>query len=78
MALARALWASGMYDESLQAYARVMRSSKWVKDVVEDMEVHVRERPADPVVRRVLGDAYMRDGRLDDALEVYRDTLDSL
>jgi tetratricopeptide (TPR) repeat protein len=78
LTLARGFWAAALYAESLEAYSRALRSKKWVKDVVLDMEGHVEERPLDQVVRRVLGDAYMRDGRLSEALEVYREALENL
>jgi len=78
LALARKLWQVDLYHESLEAYSRVLRSSKWLKEVVADMELHVGECPSDPVVRRVLGDAYMREGRLAEALDAYRMALDIL
>jgi tetratricopeptide (TPR) repeat protein len=78
LALARQLWEAGSYAESLQAYGRVLRSSKWAEEVLTDVEAHAQERPADPAVRRVLGDAYVRAGRLEEALEIYRDTLEGI
>lgn len=78
LALARQLWDAGLHDESAEAYSRALRSSKLAEEVLADMEVHARERPAHPAVRRVLGDAYMRVGRLEEALETYRNALESL
>ena len=76
--LARELWRAGLYADSLEAYSRLLRSGKQVEEVMADMEVHLQERPSDPAVRRVLGDAYMRAGRLAEALEIYREALESL
>ena len=78
LALARELWQAGLYSESLEAYSRLLRSGKWVEEIVADMEAHVEERSSDSAVQRVLGDAYMRAGRLAEALEVYREALESL
>ncbi len=78
LTLARELWRAGIYDESLDAYSRLLHSNRLVDDVLEDVEVYKVERPSDPVVRRTLGDAYMRVGRLEEALEIYREALESL
>ncbi|HIE38219.1 MAG TPA: tetratricopeptide repeat protein [Anaerolineae bacterium] len=78
LALARELWQAGLYSESLEAYSRLLRSGKWVEEIVADMEAHVEERSSDSAVQRVLGDAYMRAGRLAEALEGYREALESL
>ncbi|MGC9082089.1 MAG: tetratricopeptide repeat protein [Anaerolineae bacterium] len=76
--LARALWQAGLYADSLEAYSQVLRTGRFLEEVLADMEAHVAERPHDPVARRVLGDAYMRAERLADALAEYRIALDLL
>lgn len=76
--LARGLWEESVYDESLEAYSRAMRSRKLLEDVVTDMEGHLKEHPSDPMVQRVLGEAYMRSDQLERALDLYRDALGSL
>jgi cytochrome c-type biogenesis protein CcmH/NrfG len=78
LSLARGLWEAGRYPDSLEVYGRVLRAGKLLEEAAADLEVHVRERPSDPAVRQVLGDAYMRSGRLDAALEIYRRTLEKL
>jgi len=75
---ARGLWQIGQYADALDSYSRAMRSSKLVDEVLADMEAHLEERPSDATVRRVLGDAYLRVGKLAEALEVYRQALDDL
>jgi hypothetical protein len=76
--LARALWQVGLYADSLEAYSRVLKAGRLLDEVLADMEAHVAERPNDPAVRRVLGDAYMRADRLTDALAAYREALELL
>lgn len=78
LALARMLWQSGQRGDSLELYSRLLRANKQVEQVVEDMEAHAHECPHDSVVSRVLGDAYMRAGRLAQALEIYREALEHL
>ena len=76
--LARALWQAGLYADSLEVYSQVLRTGKFLDEVLADMEAHVDERPNDPAARRVLGDAYMRAERLADSLAEYRRALDLL
>jgi len=76
--LARALWQAGLYADSLEAYSRLLKAGRLLDEVLADMEAHVAERPNDPAVRRVLGDAYMRADRLADALAAYREALELL
>ena len=78
LALARALWQVHLYDDSLEVYSRLLKAGKFVEEVLTDMEAHVVERPRDVGARRVLGDAYMRVGRLAEALATYREALEQL
>ncbi len=75
LALARELWRAGEFDESLDCYGDLLRAGRWVEEVIGDMEGYMQARPADPKVRRVLGDAYMRAGLLARALQAYREAL---
>ncbi|MCX7855738.1 MAG: tetratricopeptide repeat protein, partial [Anaerolineae bacterium] len=76
--LARALWQAGLYADSLEVYSQVLRTGRFLDEVLADMEMHVDERPNDPLARRVLGDAYMRAERLANALAEYRTALNLL
>jgi len=75
--LARGLWDTGEHDESLEAYERLIKAGKQIDDVVEDLEEIVTQSPA-AEVRRILGDAYMKKGRLQEALDIYRTALNNL
>ena len=77
LSLARALWQVGEQEEALDAYTRVIRAGKLLESVIADLEEHVDQRP-DASTQRVLGDAYMKDGRLQAALDVYRRALETL
>ena len=77
LALARSLWQAGEQEEALDAYTRVIRAGRLMESVIADLEEHVEHRP-DASTQRVLGDAYMKDGRLQPALDVYRRALETL
>ena len=77
LALAQALWQAGERKEALEAYTHVIRAGEFLESVVSDLEGYVGQQP-DASALQVLGDAYMKDGRLQDALSVYRQALDVL
>jgi tetratricopeptide (TPR) repeat protein len=77
LALARALWQTDERQESLETYTRVIRAGKLLDSVTADLEGYVRQW-RDASTQRVLGDAYMKDGRLQKALNTYRRALETL
>jgi tetratricopeptide (TPR) repeat protein len=77
LALARALWQAGQREEALEAYSRLIRPGRLLDGVIADLEGYARQRP-DVSVQRVLGDAYMKVGRLQEALSLYRRALETL
>jgi tetratricopeptide (TPR) repeat protein len=77
LALARALWQTGEREEALEAYGRVIRAGKFLESVIPELEEYLEQWP-DVGTQRVLGDAYMKDGRLQDALALYRQALKTL
>jgi len=77
LALARALWQASQRKEALEAYTRVIRSGKLLESVIPDLEKYLEQWPAISA-QRVLGDAYMKDGQLQVALDIYRRALEAL
>jgi len=77
LALAQSLWQANEREESLEAYARVIRSGKLVEAVIADLEEYLEHWP-DVRVLQALGDAYMKDGQLQKALDLYRQALEKL
>jgi tetratricopeptide (TPR) repeat protein len=77
LTLARALWKTDKRQEALEAYTRMIRSSKLLEDVIPDLEGYMEQQP-EISTQRVLGDAYMKDGRLQEALDLYRQALETL
>jgi tetratricopeptide (TPR) repeat protein len=64
-------------DEALQAYGRLIRAGKSLDIVTTELEEYAGQWP-DVATRRALGDAYMKSGRLDEALTLYRQALENL
>jgi hypothetical protein len=77
LALARALWQVGEQESALEAYSRVIHASKLLGSVVPDLEEYLLQWPSIGL-ERVLGDAYMKTGRLEEALGLYRQALETL
>ncbi len=75
--LARLLHASGQREEALKAYGRALRGRDLTDSVIEDVEALAAERP-DAAAQQLLGDAYMKAGRLQDALRAYRQALQAI
>ena len=77
LVLARGLWGVGEREESMGAYDRLIQGGKQLSEVIEDLE-NLVSQSATVQVRRMLGDAYMKDGRLREALDVYRAAMNTL
>jgi tetratricopeptide (TPR) repeat protein len=77
LSLARGLWQTGDRKEALNAYGRLIRAGKSLETVTTELEEYVEQWP-DVATRRVLGDAYMKSGKLDRALALYREALETL
>jgi cytochrome c-type biogenesis protein CcmH/NrfG len=75
--LARALWQADRREESLEAYSRLIRASKFIDVVTTELEQYLETWP-DVAIQRVLGDAYMKGNQLEKALELYRQALEHL
>ncbi len=77
LALARAMWQSGEQEAALEAYAHIIRAGKLLDSVVPELEEYLVKWPS-TTLERVLGDAYMKTGRLEEALNLYRRALEAL
>jgi len=78
LALARALWKAGELRESLESYGRLIRSRAKMDDVMDDLQAYSEDRPGDPTLLRTLGDAHMKAGNLQTALELFNRAMDLL
>jgi tetratricopeptide (TPR) repeat protein len=76
--MARAALKSGDWPGALGIYGSLINSSELLKEVIDDLEQGVKGHSDDPAGHQLLGDAYMKGGRLQDALRVYRTALAKL
>jgi tetratricopeptide (TPR) repeat protein len=74
---ARAALDAGDMDGALGVYQKLLEAGKGLNVVIGDLEL-AAEGGYEPALCRVLGDAYMQNGQLNRALEVYRKALDLL
>jgi hypothetical protein len=75
---ARQQASSGAIAEALGAYEVLVRGSHELETVVSDLQSLVRQHRSNPAVFRVLGDGLMRQGKLQSALDTYREALNLL
>lgn len=69
---------SGDLDGSLKEYEALIRANVQVNDIVDDLTSLSKLHRGHPVVYRVLGDGLMRQGKLQQALDIYREALSQL
>ncbi|MBL8147708.1 MAG: hypothetical protein JNL34_15125 [Anaerolineae bacterium] len=69
---------SGDIAGALEEYEALIRSSTSLQDCVDDLAHVAHLERNNPVVFRVLGDGYMRLGKLQRALDTYREALNHL
>jgi DNA-binding SARP family transcriptional activator len=72
--LARRLWDSGQRDDACTEFEALVRSPIRSK-VIADLEEITADEPSEEPMFRLLGDAYVRENRLQDALKAYRRAL---
>lgn len=75
---ARTRYRDGDMEGSLAIYEGLVRTSQVLADVANDLANMAKEQKNNPVVYRVLGDSLMRQGRLQEALNTYREALNWL
>ncbi|MBP8056317.1 MAG: hypothetical protein KA314_10770, partial [Chloroflexi bacterium] len=78
LAAARQFLQARKYDEALTRYSGLLEQGGSASPIITELESVVDSHPAQPLLRRLLGDAYMRNGQLQKALETYRKALDQL
>ncbi|MBC8253585.1 MAG: hypothetical protein H8E35_06105 [Ardenticatenia bacterium] len=78
LALARAALKSGSWPQALSIYTTLVNSAELLDGVIDDLEEGIRNHPEDFAGYQMIGDAYMKDGRLPSALQAYRTALAKL
>ena len=78
LASARARRQAGDLEGALNEYDALIRAGSGLQECADDLAHVARLERENPVVFRVLGDAYMRLGKLQLALDTYREALNHL
>jgi len=78
LTLARAYVAQGQDEEALSHYQHLVNVDETLGQVVEDLEAMVVREPGLSQAHQLLGDALMQQGKLNEALEAYRQALQHL
>jgi hypothetical protein len=78
LAMARTHLSANALDDSAHEYEQLVRDPGLAGDLIEELEEAVEAHPKHATLQRVLGDAYMRAGQLQNALEAYRHALAKL
>jgi uncharacterized protein HemY len=75
---ARSAMNSGDHERALRHYGELMESGANLSVLIGDLETAAGRYSRQPLITRLLGDAYMRNGQLQKALDMYRRALDQM
>ena len=78
LALARALLAEGEIDEALENYIQLVQANAEMPQVMADLRQATADHPQNTAALQTLGDAYMVQGMVDQALEIYNQAMNLL
>ena len=77
--LAEALWAKAERKEALEQYDYLIQhAGELMEQVIADLQGYTQEEPAESQALQLLGDAYMKEGATDKALDAYRKAMAGL
>jgi len=76
--MAQAARDEGDLSAAVRIYDSLVSSGVHLDTVIDDMELTIKTNPSNYALYQVMGDAMMKDGRLQSALEAYRNALDRL
>lgn len=62
----------------MKHYTTLIKAGALMEDIMADLKRYVTERPKSSSTLRTLGDAYMKEGLLDKALESYNRAMELL
>ncbi len=74
----RALCDAGDIKEAMKNYGVLIKSGAKMEEIYQDLQAYLETNPKDSDVLRTLGDAYMKDGVLERALEIYNEAMSIL
>ncbi len=71
LAQARTALEQGDLETALEQYNRLIKKSRFLEDIIADIQNALYRHPVDVQLWQALGDAFMRADRLQDALDAY-------
>ncbi|MEJ5309647.1 MAG: tetratricopeptide repeat protein [Anaerolineae bacterium] len=71
LAQARAAWQAGDVDTALARYNDLILAEARLDDVIADLQEAIAAQPRNAALYQVLGDAYMANGMVDQAIEIF-------
>ncbi|TFG70589.1 MAG: hypothetical protein E4H27_05815 [Anaerolineales bacterium] len=78
LTFSRTLCAAGDIKEAMKNYSVLIKSGAKMEEIYQDLQAYLEIHPKDSDVLRTLGDAYMKDGVLERALEIYNEAMSIL
>jgi tetratricopeptide (TPR) repeat protein len=76
--LARTARDKGQMDEAVRIYDSLISRGVYLDKIIADMQQSIKSHPKNYLLFQVMGDAMMKDGRLQSALNAYREALSRL
>jgi tetratricopeptide (TPR) repeat protein len=71
LAQARAAWKAGDVDTALAHYNELIQTETGLGDVIVDLQKAIAEQPNNAALYQMLGDAYMTNGMVDKAIDIF-------
>ncbi len=78
LAQARAAWKAGDVQTALAHYGELIQAEAGLDDVIADLQAAAAEQPKNGALLQLLGDAYMVNGMIDQAIEVFNQAISLL
>lgn len=75
LAQARAAWQTGDIDTAIAYYSELVLAEAALDDVIADLQQATAEQPNNGALLQVLGDAYMANGMVDQAIEIFNQAM---
>jgi tetratricopeptide (TPR) repeat protein len=71
LAAAQSEMKRGDIPSALEHYERLIKKGRWLEEIIRDLREALYRYPVEVTVWQALGDAYMRENRLQEALDSY-------
>ena len=75
---AQAAIQEGDVEKAVENYIMLINQKIEIEAVIEDLKVAVNASPESPILWQTLGDAYMQDGQITEAINAYRKGMEAV